>query len=111
MLLYNSMLMINEKYHLPCWTLYMDLIETKSNPEEENFYDWSAIYNSDINLYKKNLQDNIDIIISIVEKNLIDITNNTPGYSIDNGEVMLDIGLICCSKCNHFIDTYGYCYC
>ena len=105
------MLMINEKYHLPCWTLYMDLIDTKSNPEDESFYEWGAIYNSDINLYKKNLQDNMDIIIELVKKNVIDITNSTPGYCFDNEEVMLDIGLICCPNCHHFIDTYGYCYC
>ena len=115
MLLYNSMLLINEIYHLPCWTLYMDLIDTKKNPEDYNFYNWDAIGENlddcNLNLYKRNLEDNMNIIIEIVKKYVILITSNTPGYCVDNEEVMLDLGLICCPNCNHFIDTYGYCYC
>ena len=54
MLLYNSMLKINPKYYLPCWILYMDLIETKGNPEDYNFYDWGII---NINsCYKRNFK-------------------------------------------------------
>jgi hypothetical protein len=71
------MLKINPKYYLPCWELYMDLIETKGNPEDYNFYDWGII---DINSsFKRNLKDNINIIIEIVEKQVIDIINNTYG--------------------------------
>ena len=109
MLLYNSMLKINPKYYLPCWILYMDLIETKGNPEDYNFYDWSII---DINSsFKRNLKDNINIIIEIVEKQVIDIINNTYGYIIENDEVFLDLGLINCSNCHNIIDAYGYCHC
>ena len=109
MLLYNSMLKINPKYYLPCWELYMDLIETKGNPEDYNFYDWGII---DINSsFKRNLKDNINIIIEIVEKQVIDIINNTDGYTIENCEVFLDLGLINCIECHHFVDIYGYCHC
>ena len=115
MLLYNSMLLINEKYYLPCWILYMDLIDTKYNPEDYNFYNWNAINENlddcNLNLYKRNFHDNIDTIIEIVKKNVINITNNTPGYCVENEEAILDLGLINCPKCHHFIDTYGYCYC
>ena len=109
MILYNSMLKINEIYYLPCWELYMDLIETKCNPEDCNFYNWDLI-NID-SCYKRNLKDNIDVIIKLVEKNIIDITVITEGYIIENGEVLLDLGLINCVDCNHFIDIYGYCNC
>ena len=44
MKLYNSILKINKKYYLPCWILYMDLIETKDNPEAIDFYDWDTIF-------------------------------------------------------------------
>ncbi len=109
MLLYNSMLKINPKYYLPCWILYMDLIETKGNPEDYNFYNWDII---DINSsFKRNLKDNINIIIEIVEKQVIDITNNTYGYIIENNEVFLDLGLINCFTCHNIIDAYGYCHC
>ncbi len=111
MILYNSMLKINEIYYLPCWELYMDLIETKDNPEDDNFYNWDSIDNQDINLYKKNLKNNMDIIIDIVKNNIIDITNNTEGYYIENDEVVLDLGLTYCHECHHLIDSYGYCKC
>ena len=103
------MLKINPKYYLSCWILYMDLIETKGNPEDYNFYNWDII---DINSsFKRNLKDNINIIIEIVEKQVIDITNNTYGYIIENNEVFLDLGLINCFTCHNIIDAYGYCHC
>jgi hypothetical protein len=111
MLLYNSILKINIKYYLPCWELYMDLIETKDNPEDYNFYNWGLI-NTDINnCFKRNLEDNMDKIIEIVEKQVIDITNNTEGYNIEDGEVILDLGLVNCAECYTLIDIYGYCNC
>ncbi len=111
MLLYNSMLKINIKYYLPCWELYMDLIETKGNLEDYDFYNWDLIDISLDGLYKRNLKDNIDIIIQIVEKNVIAITNNTDGYYIENGEVYLDLGLTNCLDCHTLVDIYGYCKC
>ncbi len=111
MILYNSMLKINIKYYLPCWELYMDLVETKGNPEDYNFYNWDLI-DIDINSsFKRNMKNNMDAIIKMVEDNIIDITLNTEGYIIENGEVFLDLGLINCPDCHNFIDTYGYCKC
>ena len=111
MLLYNSMLKINIRYYLPCWQLYMDLIETRGNPEDYNFYNWDLINVNIDNSYKRNMKNNMDIIIAIVEKNVIDITNNTEGYYIENDEIVLDLGLTNCSECHSLIDTYGYCKC
>ncbi len=109
MQLYNSMLKINKKYYLPCWILYMDLIETKDNLEDYYFYDWDSI---NINsCYKYDLNNNIDTVIKMVKDNVINITNNTKNYCIENDEVILDLGLINCSICHHFIDAYGYCNC
>ena len=90
MLLYNSILKINPKYYLTCWELYMDLIETKGNPEDYNFYNWDTI-NID-NCFIRNFKDNMDAIIEIVENKIIDITINTEGYIIENGEIFLDLG-------------------
>ena len=109
MLLYNSMLKINIRYYLPCWELYMDLIETKFNPEDYNFYNWNLV-NIDSS-YKRNLKDNMDEIIDIIEKEVIDITNNTDGYYIENGEVILDLGLTNCPECHSLINTFGHCKC
>lgn len=111
MLLYNSMLKINPTYYLPCWILYMDLIETRNNPEEYNFYDWNSINIIIDSCYKRNLKDNMDIIINIVKNSVITITNKTLNYSIENEEVILDLGLVKCNYCHHIIDAYGYCYC
>jgi hypothetical protein len=109
MLLYNSILKINKKYYLPCWILYMDLIETRNNPENIDFYNWDSIIID--NCYKNNLNNNIYNIIEIVKENVIKITNNTKNYYIENDEVVLDFGLLCCRDCHHFIDTFGYCNC
>jgi hypothetical protein len=111
MLLYNSILKINPNYYLPCWILYMDLIETKNNPEDYDFYDWNSINITINNCYKINLKENVDIIIEIVKNCVIDITNKTKNYSIEDNEVILDLGLINCSKCHHIIDAYGNCSC
>lgn len=111
MILYNSMLKINPKYYLPCWELYMDLIETKGNPENFNYYNWDLIDICIDSSYKRNLKDNIDIIIKIVEDAVINITFNNEGYIIENEEVFLDFGLINCPDCHNFIDIYGYCSC
>ncbi len=111
MLLYNSMLKINSRYYLPCWELYMDLIETKNNPEYYNFYNWDLVNINIDSSYKRNLKDNMDEIIKIIEEQIINITNNTDGYYIENMEVILDLGLTNCPDCHALIDAYGYCKC
>ena len=116
MLLYNSILKINKKYYLPCWMLYMDLIETKNNPEEFYFYDWESLENhpliNQINIYNRNLDKNMDNIINLVEQCCIDITNNNDIYNIDiNYEITIDMGLITCIDCYNIIDAYGNCLC
>jgi hypothetical protein len=109
MKLYNSILKINKKYYLPSWLLYMDLIETRDNLENYNFYNWDSIIINDC--YKNDLNNNIDIIIEIVKENVIKITNNTKNYYVENDEVILDLGLIYCPDCHNFIDIFGYCKC
>ena len=115
MLLYNSILKINKKYFLPCWNLYMDLIETKSNPENYEFYDWYSLNDHpnmiQINLYKRNMNQNMDIIIKLAKQAVIDITKKYKCYLIENNQLTLDIGLIKCKECNDLIDIYGYCKC
>jgi hypothetical protein len=116
MLLYNSILKINNKYHLPCWILYMDLLETKDNPENFYFYDWESLYQhpnvNQINTYKYNMDKNMEQIIQLVKQCVIDITNQYDIYNIDiNNEITIDLGLIKCTYCNNLIDTYGYCRC
>jgi hypothetical protein len=115
MLLYNSILKINKIYYLPCWMLYMDLIETRENPENFYFYDWESLnnhpLNSQINIYKYNMDKNMDNIIKLVELCIIDITNSNDIYIIENNEIIIDLGLTKCPYCNHLIDTFGYCKC
>lgn len=115
MLLYNNILKINTKYYLPCWLLYMDLVETKDNPEDFYFYNWESLENhsniSQINMYKKNMDNNMDMIIKLVEDAIIDITNRYDNYTIDNYEIIIDLGLTKCLKCKNLINTYGYCKC
>ncbi len=115
MLLYNSILKINKKYYLPCWMLYMDLIETYSNPEDYNFYDWDSLENhsliNQINTFKNNIENNMDNIIKLVEECVISITNEYDNYIIENNEITIDLGLTKCSNCHELIDTFGYCDC
>ena len=115
MLLYNSILRINKIYYLPCWMLYMDLIETTNNPENFYFYDWESLDShpliNQINIYKNNMDANMDNIIKLVETCVIDITNNNENYIIENNEIIVDLGLSKCPNCNNLIDIYGYCKC
>ncbi len=114
-MLLNSILKINKIYYLPCWSLYLDLIETKDNPENYYFYDWESLYNhnniNQINIYKKHMDKNINIIIKLVEECILDITNENDIYNIDNNEITINLGLIKCKNCNSLIDAYGYCNC
>ncbi len=109
MKLYNSMLKINKKYYLPSWLLYMDLIETKDNPEAIDFYDWDTILID--KCYLNDLNNNMENIIEFVKESIIKITNNTKNYYVENDEIILDLGLINCPYCHHIINAYGYCYC
>ncbi len=115
MLLYNSILKINKKYYLPCWMLYMDLIETQHNPENFNFYDWDSLENhlliNQITAYKYNMDKNMDNIIKLVEECVIDITNEYEYYNIEDNEIFIDLGLTKCINCHELIDIFGYCYC
>ena len=108
-MLYDSIFKINPKYYLDCWILYMDLIETKKNPENYDFYDWGLVFIE--HSYRNNLENNMNEIIKLVHQYVIDITNKTEGYFVENGEVFLDLGLINCPTCHSIIDTYGYCNC
>ncbi len=113
--LYNSMLNINRTEYLECWKLYMDLVETEFNPEDINFYDWELIchhenYNQ-LDMYKKNMNDNMTIIIDIVENIIRDITNNTEGYFIIDDNILSNYDMIRCNDCGNIWDGFSQCNC
>ncbi len=109
------MINIDKMYYLPCWYLYMDLIETRYNPEPINFYDWSSISHHnmfhDLHLLIRNMEDNMSIIIAIVETIVKDITNNTDNYIIRNNEIEITFDLVKCDMCNRVWDGYAQCPC
>ena len=114
--LYNNMLNIDKIYYLPCWYLYMDLIETRYNPEQTQFYDWSSIYNNDmfydLHLLIRNIEGNMNIVIAIVEKIVKNITNDMNGYTIyNNNDIEISIGLSKCELCGNVWDGYAQCMC
>jgi hypothetical protein len=113
--LYNSMLSINKNEYLECWKLYMDLIETEFNPEDIQFYDWDLIKNhenyNNLDMYKRNINDNMNIIIDIVEYIIRDITNNTEGYFIVNDNILANYDLIRCGDCGNMWDGFAQCNC
>jgi len=109
------MININRKEHLECWKLYMDLVETEFNPEDINFYDWELImhhqnYNQ-LDIYKRNINDNMNIIINIVEEIITDITNNISGYIIVDNNILANYDLIRCNECGTIWDGYSQCNC
>lgn len=113
--LYNSMLNINKSEYLECWKLYMDLVETEFNPEDISFYDWELIshhknYNQ-LDMYKKNMNDNMNIIIDIVENIIRDITNNTEGYFIIDDNILSNYDMIRCNDCGNVWDGFSQCNC
>jgi hypothetical protein len=113
--LYEKILSVNKIDYLECWTLYMDLIETKYNPENIDFYNWDLIKDhsdySLLDLYKKNMYNNMNNIINIVENIIIDITNNTDGYFITCDKIFVDYGLIKCVMCGNIWDGNAQCNC
>ncbi len=113
--LYLSMLNINKTEYLECWNLYIDLVETESNPENINFYDWELInYHENsflLDIYKKNINDNMKIIIDIVEEIIREITNNTEGYFIINDDIIANYDLIKCNNCGNIWDGFSQCNC
>jgi len=113
--LYNSILNINKNEYLESWKLYMDLVETEFNPEDINFYDWNLIINHEnynsLDMYKRNINDNMTIIIDIVENIIRDITNNTYGYIIIHDEIIANYNLIKCNDCGNMWDGNAQCNC
>ena len=115
MTLYEKMINIDKANYLPCWELYIDLVETINNPEDPSFYDWQSIMHHmdayHLHMYIKNLDDNMHILVAMVENIIIDITNNTPGYKIINGNIMIDNYMITCDNCGRVWDGYAQCNC
>ncbi len=113
--LYLNMVNINRTDYLECWRLYMDLVETELNPEDTNFYDWELINSHEnyylLDMYKKNMNDNMKTIIDIVECIIMDITNNTEGYFIINDTILVNYDLIKCSNCGNIWDGFSQCNC
>jgi hypothetical protein len=113
--LYENLKKIDKIDFLECWKLYMDLVETENNPETIEFYEWELIsYHKDyylLDIYKKNMNDNISIIIDKVEDIIRDITNNTVGYIIYGDNVSVDYGLIKCINCGNIWDGNAQCNC
>ena len=113
--LYKSMVNINKNDYLECWKLYMDLVETEFNPENMFFYDWDLIsyheYYNELDMYKKNINDNMSIIIDIVENIVKNITNNTDGYFIIDNNILVNYDLISCKDCGNIWDGFSQCNC
>jgi len=113
--LYKNMLKIEHIYYLPSWILYMDLIETKNNIEKFYFYDWDSIKDhilySNLTKYINNININIDIIINIVETIVIDITNKSNGYIIEDNNISILFELVECEKCGNIWDGNAQCNC
>ncbi len=109
------MMNINKIFYLPCWYLYMDLIETRYNPENINFYDWYSISHHDmfydLHLLIRNMEDNMNIIIAIVETIVKDITNNMKGYKIYDNKIDVNIEFKKCDLCGNVWDGYAQCMC
>lgn len=113
--LYENMKIIDTIYYLPCWILYMDLIETSNSIELIDFYDWSSVETHPnyyiLDIYKRNIYDNINIIIKIVEDIVKDITMNTNGYTINDDIISIDFELTKCYNCGRIWDGCAQCNC
>lgn len=113
--LYKSLKSIHKIDYLDCWNIYMDLVETEHNVENVDFYNWEYIsFHKDyflLDMYKRNINDNIETIINMVEDIIRDITNNTDGYFIVGDIVHVDFGLIKCVNCGNIWDGNAQCNC
>ncbi len=93
----------------------MDLVETEFNPEDIQFYDWELIKNHEnynlLDMFKKNMNDNMTVIIEIVEYIIRDITNNTEGYFIVDDKILANYDLIKCNDCGNIWDCNAQCNC
>jgi hypothetical protein len=109
------MINIDKANYLPCWNLYMDLVETINNPEDQSFYDWeSVIHHPDaynLHVYIKNLNDNMHILTAIIKNIVINITNETPGYQIIDDNIIIDNYMVTCENCGRVWDGYAQCDC
>ncbi len=122
-ILYNKFCQIDSIFYLPCWILYMDLIETQGNPEDYDYYNWESIkdhsLSEQLHYYKRNMDQNMEEILLLVEECVLDITNNTEGYSIsiinnDNKiDIIVDIdcGITKCVNCGELLNGYNKCHC
>jgi hypothetical protein len=113
--LYLNMVNTKQTEYLECWKIYMDLVETEYNPEDINYYDWELIsHHKDyylLDMYKKNLNDNMLILIDIVENIIKDITDNTYGYFIIDNNILINNDLIRCNNCRNIWDGNAQCNC
>ena len=62
-------------------------------------------------MYKRNINDNIINIIDIVEKIVIDITNKTNGYIVEDNNISILFELVECEKCGNIWDGNAQCNC
>ena len=117
--LYLNMVNTKQTEYLECWKIYMDLVETEFNPEDISFYDWDLIsyhhnYNQ-LDIYKRNMNDNMSIIINLVEEIIKDITNKTTCYIILDDNIILTkpftSDLIKCNDCGNIWDGFSQCNC
>jgi hypothetical protein len=119
-MLFNNIINIDQKYYLDGWRLYIELIETKNNPESIEFYEWDNLYDDEIKnemfyYIKLDFNGNIDKIITILEKYIIDIINNTNGYSYKNNKLEIEWwvlkDLVKCGYCGNIWDGFAQCNC
>ena len=113
--LYYNMVDIDRANYLPCWILYMDLVETIHHPESPDFYDWLSIemhpdaYH--LHMYKKNMSECMHLLVAMVENIVRDITNMTPGYRISGDTINISNYMITCENCGRVWDGYAQCDC
>lgn len=63
--------------------------------KKKYFYNWDSImyndfYNEIMNLCKNDLEDNIETILTILEKNIIENINSTNGYNYNDGKLDIE---------------------
>lgn len=113
--LYYNIINIDKANYIPCWNLYIKLIETIDCPKNIDFYDWESInIHPDSHLlctYKQNIRDCMHVLIPIVENIVRNITNTTPGYNICDDAIYITNYMITCTNCGRVWDGYAQCDC